>query len=120
MPSATLTLDISYEDGRDVEKVVEALDRLVQTALSTKGVIDEVGPMSVGSLEILSADRMEGLLDELAAKEAPDDDAPYHCQNCFHKGPYSEFATDHLDPSVVCPKCGLSDTVFTDDNPDEK
>ena len=47
--TATFTVFVSYDnDYTDPDSLVSALDRLMETALSTPGIMEEYGPVDVG------------------------------------------------------------------------
>lgn len=50
---ATLTITVEYDDGKtDADTVADALDTLLATATSTEGVLDECGPIALGSFAV--------------------------------------------------------------------
>jgi hypothetical protein len=54
--TATFTINVDYDDRcTDPDALGEALDRLMETALSTPGILDEYGKVEVGRLEIPAA-----------------------------------------------------------------
>ena len=55
--SCTLTLHVTYDDKlTDEDTVAEALNQLLQTAVSTPGVLDHCGEPDVGELYIQGKD----------------------------------------------------------------
>lgn len=53
----TLQLTVSYDRKQfDEDAICEAVDRVLQNALETPGVLDEVGNPSVGSFEVAIGD----------------------------------------------------------------
>jgi hypothetical protein len=55
--TARLYFAVEYDDSKtDAESVATALDALMETALSTPGVLDEYGPVDVGEFLVGSAD----------------------------------------------------------------
>ncbi len=51
--TATFTIDVDYDDSRtDPDALGEALDRLMETALSIPRILDEYGPVQVGQFEM--------------------------------------------------------------------
>lgn len=54
MRTARLILPVTYDDATtDAEAVAEAVDKLIETALSTPGVLDEYGKPTMGSTTVL-------------------------------------------------------------------
>jgi hypothetical protein len=52
--TAVLSVTVEYDDSiTDADLVCEALDTLLENALSTDGVLDEVGTPEVGSLHVV-------------------------------------------------------------------
>jgi len=53
--TATFTINVDYDDRRtDPDALGEALDRLMEMALSTPGILDDYGKVEVGTFEIPS------------------------------------------------------------------
>lgn len=51
--TATFAIKVDYDDQHtDPDALGEALDRLMETALSTPGILDEYGHVEVGEFEI--------------------------------------------------------------------
>jgi len=52
---AILEVEIEFDETvTDAEAVASALDSLMETALSTPGILDEVGGPMVGNLQVVS------------------------------------------------------------------
>lgn len=74
MQKGTLTVDVCFSDSTDLESLAGALDILMETALSSPGILEEYGDPSIGEF-IPEASSMEQIRAEL---EKPDtDDATY-------------------------------------------
>jgi hypothetical protein len=57
MAKTTLTLDIDYDpDQTDPEELACAMDRLLETALSTPGILDDYGNPRIGEFFVLEGD----------------------------------------------------------------
>lgn len=79
---ATLTLEIEFDpELTDAESVAGALDTLLDTAMSTPGILDEYGNPGVD--EFLVADELIGQARELLAH--PDIDDAHHNLRVLHK-----------------------------------
>jgi hypothetical protein len=51
--TATFIIKVDYDDrSTDPDALGEALDRLMETALSTPGILDDYGQVEVGKFEI--------------------------------------------------------------------
>jgi hypothetical protein len=66
--SYTFTLTVTFDDAHDADTIGEAVDTLLETALSTPGILDDLGNPEVGQT------RME--LAELL-RQPDTDDATY-------------------------------------------
>lgn len=56
MKTATMTIDVTYDEGlTDPDALSTALDTLLVTALSTPGILDEYGDLSVGDFRSIAA-----------------------------------------------------------------
>ena len=54
---ATLTIEVEYEpDKTDAESVASALDTLLETAMSTPGILDDYGNIEVGPFYVKEAE----------------------------------------------------------------
>jgi hypothetical protein len=57
MATVTLQLRVSFDPHRtDGEAVAAALDRLLTTARSTPGILEDIGPVDIGELTVASPD----------------------------------------------------------------
>lgn len=64
MPQTTLTVDIDYNDDlTDPEGLAAAMDHLLETALSTPGILDEYGNPRVGEFFVASTEGRPTSLD---------------------------------------------------------
>lgn len=56
MAKTTLTIDVNYNpEVTDPEGLASAMDRLLETALSTPGIMDEYGPPEFGEFSVAQA-----------------------------------------------------------------
>ena len=61
MEKATLTLDITYDPNiTDADSVAVALDKLMETALSTPDILDEYGSPEIGAFYVSGVFPEEG------------------------------------------------------------
>lgn len=60
MKKALLALEVTYDDrATDAEALASALDTLMETALSTPGILDEYGPVDISGFFVAPAERKE-------------------------------------------------------------
>lgn len=54
MKTATLSLTVRYDEGvTDAEALCSALDRLLETAMGTPGIMEEYGDPGVGEFQVV-------------------------------------------------------------------
>lgn len=111
----TLTIDVEYDgDITDPDFVASALDKLMETATSTSGILDECGPLQIGEFyppqtnalsEMSYADLFSAAVSiEITAASYRHD---RHAINCLHE--------DRLKYRAEVVKKGLSESDFKED-----
>ena len=85
----TLTLDVEYDDQvTDPESIASAADRLMETALSTPGIMEEYGDPRFGEFFVAPADKTRPSIDEAVEAFIHDNssDTPRGLRDAFEAG----------------------------------
>lgn len=75
MKSCTLTLHISYDPQvTDPESLASAFDTLLETALSTPGILEEYGDLAIGEFLVApdESEECDGPAEDSGSAGAPD------------------------------------------------
>lgn len=110
----TLTLTVEYDPKRtDAESVATALDRLLETVMSTPGILDEYGPIQVGEFRQLhtGADVVAYTIDAAPDPLLPFVEEAFENAGYLWKCPACRYTHNLCDPDMEvdsCAECGQS------------
>jgi len=114
MTKTVLTIEVEYDEkATDPDTLASAVDRLLETALSTPGILDDLGELNFG--EFAASPANDAGIGLPASDGAENDKEPIRFRNHYKCPRCGEEWSDEWSCACndACPKCGMKDITPT-------